>query len=177
MWTANSTSKTPSITEDNLNPAEPSLDALKAANFPKPQTPISVIGKKMVIKGEITSSEALHIEGRVEGPVDVGANYLHVGPEANVTSQITARELVVRGTVKGNVTLTDRLDIRSGGSLEGNAVAKRIMIEDGAYFKGSIDMRRAEQKLGSPEPAQAPKSNNPMVSALDWEANKLTPKM
>jgi cytoskeletal protein CcmA (bactofilin family) len=119
---------------------------------PQPQSGQAVIGKSIVIKGEITGSEALHIHGRVEGPIDVGANYLHIGAGATVVSDIKAGELVVRGTVRGNVILSDRLDVRTGGSLVGDVDAKRIIVEDGAHFKGNIDMHGPEQKPSAAMP-------------------------
>lgn len=117
----------------------------------RPQPPVKVqlqalIGRSISIKGEITGSEPLHIEGQFEGSIHLGDSVLHIGQNATVISKVSARELVVRGTLQGNSTLADRLEIRSGGSLIGNVTAKRISIEDGAYFKGSIDMRRPAEK-------------------------------
>ncbi len=142
----------PSTTPDKPSAPAPENERPRASISPIAPDPIArvagsgtqasaIIGKSIVIKGEVTGSESLHIEGRVEGAVNMGDNYVHIGPGATVISNVTARELVIRGTLKGNPTLTDRLDIRSGGSLDGNVVAKRVSIEDGAYFKGSIDMR------------------------------------
>jgi cytoskeletal protein CcmA (bactofilin family) len=150
MWKPNSRpADMPSAAADKnqLSSVQPQSDALKSpAPPPQPPSGQAVIGKSIVIKGEITGSEALHIHGRVEGPIDMGTNYLHVGAGATVISDIKAGELVVRGTVRGNVMLSDRLDVRIGGSLVGNVEAKRIIVEDGAHCKGNIDMRSPEQR-------------------------------
>jgi cytoskeletal protein CcmA (bactofilin family) len=114
---------------------------------------VAVIGKTISIKGEITGSEPLHIEGRVEGTVRFEGAYLNIGPEAVVKSQITAREVVVRGSVNGTVNVSERIDIRNGGSVVGDVVAHSVSIEEGAYFKGSIDMRRAEAAKAVQPPA------------------------
>ena len=111
----------------------------------------ATIGKSLVIKGEVTGSEALYIDGRVEGSINLAGNRVTVGRNGVVNASVTAREIVVLGKVKGNLTASDRVDIRSDGSLTGDVIAARISIEDGAYFKGGIDILRPEVKR--PEPA------------------------
>jgi cytoskeletal protein CcmA (bactofilin family) len=123
----------------------------------------ATIGKSLVIKGEVTGSESLYIDGRVEGSINLAGNRVTVGRNGIVSANINAREIVVLGKVRGNLTASDRVDIRSDGSLTGDVVAARISIEDGAFFKGGIDIRRAgqkangaeETKTASPEPAVA----------------------
>jgi cytoskeletal protein CcmA (bactofilin family) len=100
------------------------------------------IGKSLVIKGEVTGSESLYIDGRVEGSIHLPGNRVTVGRNGVVAANITAREAVILGKVRGNVTATDRVDIRNEGSLTGDVIAQRISIEDGAYFKGGIDIRK-----------------------------------
>jgi cytoskeletal protein CcmA (bactofilin family) len=152
MWKPGNTSEKPTLTPEP--PATSNLPQRpQPANFPGPlsaQPPQALIGKSIVIKGEVTGAESLYLEGRIEGTVDLSGHYFHVGQNASVVSNITARELIVRGTVHGKVTLDDRLDIRTGGSLIGDVNAKRISIEDGAYFKGSIDMRREQKERVQP---------------------------
>src|SRR5450432_2922519 len=111
----------------------------------------ATIGKSLVIKGEVTGSEALYIDGRVEGSINLAGNRVTVGRNGVVSANINAREIVVLGKVKGNLTASDRVDIRSDGSLTGDVVAARISIEDGAYFKGGIDIRKAGQKPNGEE--------------------------
>lgn len=104
------------------------------------------IGKSLTIKGEVSGSESLFIDGRVEGSISLAGNRVSVGRNGTVTANITAREVVVMGKVKGNLTASDRVEIRNEGSLIGDVVAQRIVIEDGAYFKGGIDIRKPGQK-------------------------------
>src|SRR5512133_309515 len=115
----------------------------------------ATIGKSLVIKGEVTGSESLYIDGRVEGSINLSGNRVTVGRNGVVAANISAREIVVLGKVRGNLTATDRVDIRNEGSLTGDVVAQRISIEDGAYFKGGIDIRKPGQKDQKEEPAVA----------------------
>jgi cytoskeletal protein CcmA (bactofilin family) len=105
----------------------------------------ATIGKSLVIKGEVTGSESLYIDGRVEGSISLAGNRVTIGRNGVVAANISAREIVVLGKVRGNLTASDRVDIRSDGSLTGDVVAARISIEDGAYFKGGIDIRKGGQ--------------------------------
>jgi cytoskeletal protein CcmA (bactofilin family) len=103
----------------------------------------ATIGKSLVIKGEVTGSESLYIDGRVEGSISLAGNRVTVGRNG-----VVAANIVVLGKVRGNLTASDRVDIRSDGSLTGDVVAARISIEDGAFFKGGIDIRKAGQPAG-----------------------------
>ncbi|MGD1025468.1 MAG: polymer-forming cytoskeletal protein [Candidatus Sulfotelmatobacter sp.] len=105
----------------------------------------ATIGKSLVIKGEVTGSESLYIDGRVEGSISLAGNRVTIGRNGVVAANINAREIVVLGKVRGNLTASDRVDIRSDGSLTGDVVAARISIEDGAFFKGGIDIRKGGQ--------------------------------
>jgi len=111
----------------------------------------ATIGKSLVIKGEVTGSESLYIDGRVEGSINLSGNRVTVGRNGVVSANINAREIVVLGKVRGNLTASDSVDIRSDGSLTGDVVAARISIEDGAFFKGGIDIRKAGQKANGEE--------------------------
>jgi len=120
----------------------------------------ATIGKSLVIKGEVTGSESLYIDGRVEGSINLSGNRVTVGRNGVVAANINAREIVVLGKVRGNLTASDRVDIRSDGSLTGDVVAARISIEDGAFFKGGIDIRKGgqptQQKPNGEEKAVSP---------------------
>src|SRR3954466_4461392 len=105
----------------------------------------ATIGKSLVIKGEVTGSESLYIDGRVEGSITLPGNRVTVGRNGVVNANINAREIVVLGKVRGNLSASDRVDIRTEGSLTGDVVAQRISIEDGAFFKGGIDIRKPGQ--------------------------------
>ena len=111
---------------------------------PAPAGDQATIGKGLFIKGEITGSESLFIDGKVEGSINLPGNRVTVGRNGQVAASITAREIVVLGKVRGNVTASDRVDIRAEGALTGDVAAARISIEDGAFFKGGIDIRKAE---------------------------------
>jgi cytoskeletal protein CcmA (bactofilin family) len=129
-------------------PSAPAMAAEPVA--PRPATTTTTadqatIGKSLVIKGEVTGSESLYIDGRVEGSINLAGNRVTVGRNWIVAANINAREIVVLGKVRGNLTASDRVDIRSDGSLTGDVVAARISIEDGAFFKGGIDIRKGGQ--------------------------------
>lgn len=107
------------------------------------------IGKSLVIKGEVTGSESLYIDGRVEGSINLPGNRVTVGRNGVVAANISAREIVIIGKVKGNLNASDKVDIRGEGSLTGDVVAQRISIEDGAFFKGGIDIRKPGQQAAN----------------------------
>jgi cytoskeletal protein CcmA (bactofilin family) len=115
----------------------------------------ATIGKSLIVKGEVSGSESLYIDGKVEGAISLPGNRVTIGRNGQVAANISAREIVVLGKVRGNCQASDRVDIRSEGSLTGDVIAARISIEDGAFFKGGIDIRKpgAESKTEkSPEP-------------------------
>ncbi|MDE3186164.1 MAG: polymer-forming cytoskeletal protein [Acidobacteriota bacterium] len=129
----------------------------------RPAAPVgeqATIGKGLFIKGEITGSESLFIDGKIEGSINLPGNRLTVGRNGQVSASITAREIVVLGKVRGNVSATDRVDIRAEGSLTGDVAAARISIEDGAFFKGGIDIRKPESKPAAAA-AAAPEAPKP----------------
>jgi cytoskeletal protein CcmA (bactofilin family) len=107
------------------------------------------LGASLHVKGEISGNEDLVIDGSVEGLVQLDERKLTIGATAKVTADIIAREVVVYGTVKGNLRAKDRIEIKKDGSVNGDLTTARIMIEDGAYFKGSIEIDRSEQKDSS----------------------------
>ena len=116
----------------------------------------ATIGKSLIVKGEVSGSESLYIDGKVEGAINLAGNRVTIGRNGQVAANIVAREIVVLGKVRGNCQASDRVDIRSEGSLTGDVIAARISIEDGAFFKGGIDIRKAgtEAKPGTPAVAE-----------------------
>jgi cytoskeletal protein CcmA (bactofilin family) len=150
MWKPNQQGNSPQT--PNNEPARPA--ATQTPSFePATRTPTAnaqpasvgdqaTIGKSLVVKGEVTGSESLYIDGKVEGAINLPGNRVTVGRNGQVAANITAREIVVLGKVRGNMTASDRVDIRSEGSLTGDVAAQRISIEDGAFFKGGIDIRK-----------------------------------
>jgi cytoskeletal protein CcmA (bactofilin family) len=136
-------------------PMAPSMNMNEPATVPRPVATTTsdqaTIGKSLVIKGEVTGSESLYIDGRVEGSINLSGNRVTIGRNGVVAANISAREIVVLGKVRGNLTASDRVDIRSDGSLTGDVVAARISIEDGAFFKGGIDIRKGGKTDAKPE--------------------------
>ena len=120
----------------------------------------AVIGKSVVLKGQIYGREDVTIDGEVEGTVELQEHRLTIGPNGKVVATIKAREIVVLGTVHGNIETREKIDIRKDAKVIGDIRTARIVIEDGAYFKGSIDIVRAE----APKPAAVPKPQ-PVASA------------
>ena len=116
----------------------------------------AVISKGLFVKGEISGSESLYIDGKVEGTINLPGNRVTIGRNGQVGANVTAREVVVMGKVRGNVSASDRVDIRAEGALSGDVAAARISIEDGAFFKGGIDIRKADAKPGQPHSGSAP---------------------
>jgi cytoskeletal protein CcmA (bactofilin family) len=110
----------------------------------------AVISKGLFVKGEISGTESLYIDGKVEGSINLPGNRVTIGRNGTVGANVTAREVVVMGKVRGNVSASDRVDIRAEGALSGDVSAARISIEDGAFFKGGIDIRKADAKPGTP---------------------------
>ena len=109
----------------------------------------ATIGRSVVIKGEISGAEALYIDGRIEGVINMPENRVTIGRNGSIQANISAKEVVIMGKVHGNVECTDRLDIRGEGSLTGDVVTQRISVEDGAVMTGSIQVRAAEVKVDS----------------------------
>jgi len=108
------------------------------------------IGKSVVIKGELMGSEDLTIEGNVEGTIQLRDHVLTIGPNGRIKAQIFAKAVIVLGEVHGNVSASDKVDIRENGSVDGDLIAPRVAIAEGAHFRGSVDMQR---KGGQPQPA------------------------
>jgi len=107
------------------------------------------IGKSIVINGELSGSEDLTIEGQVEGKIELRDHVLTVGSNGHIKAQVIAKSIVVLGHVTGNLTATERVDIRENGSVEGDIVAPRVAIADGSHFRGRIDMQRTEQSAAT----------------------------
>ncbi|MCL4522319.1 MAG: polymer-forming cytoskeletal protein [Acidobacteria bacterium] len=122
-------------------------------NDMRPVAPVSGsgarLGPSLHVKGEINGNEDLHVDGSVEGLISLEDRKLTVGASAKVSADISAREIVVFGTVKGNLRARDRIEIKKDGSVIGDLTTARIMIEDGAYFKGSIEIEREGVQPGA----------------------------
>jgi len=117
------------------------------------------IGKSVVIKGELNGSEDLTIEGHVEGTIQLRDHVLTIGPNGRIKAAVFAKSVIVLGEVTGNVTASEKVDIRDNGSVDGDIISPRVAIAEGAHFRGSVDMQRkggAPQAQGAkPEPAKS----------------------
>jgi cytoskeletal protein CcmA (bactofilin family) len=102
------------------------------------------IGKSIVINGELSGSEDLTIEGRVDGKIELRDHVLTVGTNGRIKAQVSAKAIVVLGSVTGNLNATEKVDIKESGSVEGDIVAPRVAIADGSHFRGSIDMQKKD---------------------------------
>ena len=122
---------------------------------------VAHIGKSVLVKGELSGSEDLYLDGEVEGSIDLQEHSLTIGPHGRVRANVKARDVVVHGKVDGNVEGTERVELKRSSVLVGDISTQRIVIEDGAFFKGAIDIKKdspkATQKVESAksEPAKA----------------------
>ena len=108
------------------------------------------IGKSVVIKGELNGSEDLTIEGHVEGKIELKEHVLTIGPNGKIKAAVFAKTVIVLGEVNGNVTASEKVDIRDGGSVDGDIVSPRVAIAEGAHFRGSVDMQCKGAQPGQP---------------------------
>jgi cytoskeletal protein CcmA (bactofilin family) len=122
------------------------------------------IGKSVVIKGELSGSEDLTIEGHVEGRIELKENILTIGPNGKIRAEVFAKAVIVLGEVTGNVNASEKVDIRDNGSVDGDITSPRVAIAEGAHFRGSVDMQRAGQKPAAGKPA-APATGTPAAAA------------
>ena len=122
------------------------------------------IGKSVVVKGALSASEDMTIDGLVEGTVELRQNVLTIAPNGKIMAKILAKSVVVLGHVHGNITAVEKIDIRDSGSVDGDLIAPRVAISEGAHFRGSIDMQRAGEKAEAKVPeakSQAPAAPTP----------------
>jgi cytoskeletal protein CcmA (bactofilin family) len=122
------------------------------------------IGKSVVIKGELNGSEDLTIEGHVEGTIQLRDHVLTIGPNGRIKAQVFAKAVIVLGEVTGNVTASDKVDIRDNGSVDGDIISPRVAIAEGAHFRGSVDMQRKGQPQGKgPQPQGVSQPKEPQA--------------
>jgi cytoskeletal protein CcmA (bactofilin family) len=149
MWNKEAQSEIPgtSQSKDSKMPGAP----LNAAAGNRPGSPVvrttACLGATIVVKGEISSDEDLQIDGKVEGPISLRGHRLTVGRTAELNSEISAREVVVYGNASGNLRARDRVEIKKDGQVIGDITTTRISIEEGAYFKGYIEIERSQSSV------------------------------
>jgi len=145
------------------SPIEPKKEITPVSSMPmgkfEPQSPTgsASIGKAVKVVGQIYSKEDLYVDGEIEGTVEALEHKLTIGPNGVVHAGVKAREVVALGTIQGNVEAHDKLEIRKDAKLVGDIRTARIIIEDGAYFKGSIDIMRPEPKVTTKPEKNGPK--------------------
>jgi cytoskeletal protein CcmA (bactofilin family) len=153
--------------DESVKPANIPASAVPAAPMqqtvapPQPESrrterDVVNIGKSVVIKGELNGSEDLTIEGQVEGKIELKDHALTIGPNGKIKAQVFAKSVIVLGEVNGNVTASEKVDIRDGGSVDGDIASPRVAIAEGAHFRGSVDM----QRKGGGQPAQKPQAQD-----------------
>lgn len=135
-------------------PTAPATEAVEHPHVASAALEHAIIGKGLLIKGEITGTESLYVDGRVEGSINIPNERVTIGTRGQVVASltasmnvgITAREIVIMGKVTGNVSASDRVEIRAEGTLTGDVSTSRISIADGAFFRGGVDIRKTEAK-------------------------------
>jgi len=153
-------SNTPASNPNAYNP-------VKTVTAPVDQ---ATIGRTLIIKGEISGSEALYIDGRIEGKITMPESRVTIGRNGKVDASIQAREVVVMGKVNGNIECSDRVDIRSEGSVTGDISTVRISVEDGAALKGGIQVHAEPKSLSQSQPQNQAKPEPPKALAATASA-------
>lgn len=174
--------------EDEVSPSTPAgvfnPKEVRSVETPKPGNEIRAemahIGKSVLVKGELSGSEDLYLDGEVEGSVELRGHSLTIGPHGRVKAHTQARHVVVHGKVDGNIT-ADRVELKASAIQVGNIVTQRVVIEDGAYFKGTIDIQREEKTENKPKPVVAAaaagvSSSSSAPSTAPAQASLLEPK-
>jgi cytoskeletal protein CcmA (bactofilin family) len=177
MWKRDEAVK-PASGQQPATPAAPSAPTQQASAPAAPQQPdtrrqierdVVNIGKSVVIKGELNGSEDLTIEGHVEGKIELKDHVLTIGPNGKIKAAVFAKAVIVLGEVNGNVTASEKVDIRDGGSVDGDIISPRVAIAEGAHFRGTVDMQRKGAQAGGqqpPKPAgQQPQQGQPAAVA------------
>jgi cytoskeletal protein CcmA (bactofilin family) len=159
MWNKETQPEVPGVPHAKTAPAP--MTPLSAPPAVRPGSPaantarsLACLGPTILVKGEISSEEDLQIDGKVEGPVSLKGHRLTVGRTAQLNSEINAREVIVYGNVSGNVRSRDRVEIKKDGQVIGDITTTRISIEEGAYFKGHIEIERSQSSNYSEKESQ-----------------------
>ena len=170
MWKRKEEENSPVVEPPVVQPSAavssaPPRTAEPARNDALRSTEVATIGKSVVVKGELSGNEDLVIDGDVEGSITLRGQTLTVGPHGRVRANIEARNVIMHGRVDGDIHATDRVELRKSASLSGNISTARISIEDGAFFKGGIDIQKAEPGAKTEPKLQAAVTPHPPVAA------------
>ena len=153
---------------------------VSTASVPQPENrrierDVVNIGKSVVIKGELNGSEDLTIEGHVEGTIQLRDHVLTIGPNGRIKAQVFAKAVIVLGEVTGNVTASDKVDIRDNGSVDGDIISPRVAIAEGAHFRGSVDMQRKAAPVAQAVKPVATAAAQPQAPLPQAAAQSQTP--
>ncbi len=158
--------------EKEVAPVSTSPQERKSESLPQePQRRIVAhLGKTLVVKGELSGGEDLYIEGQLEGTIELREHSLTIGPQGRVQANVNAKDVVLYGNLKGNVRAEDRVEISKSGSMVGDVVAARVIVEDGASIKGSVDIQKTTEAPRTPEikksDTQAPATSKPGANPI-----------
>ncbi len=158
----------------NTNAQQPAVNPVAATattpnlNVPKDsktqaytdRADVGHIGKSVVIRGELTGNEDLYLDGEIEGNIDLRDHKLVIGPNGKIKATITARDIVLHGRVEGNIAAAERVELKKSCSLVGDVSTQRIVIEDGAFFKGAIDIKENPNRETRVEPKKSVSSGS-----------------
>jgi cytoskeletal protein CcmA (bactofilin family) len=175
--------------DEYIPPAEPTPGSSYPPAAPAPPRPaepvrsepshsseVATIGKSVVVKGELSGSEDLIVDGEVEGSITLRGQSLTVGPNGRVRANIEARNVIIHGRVDGNIHASDRVDLRKSATLSGDIATARISIEDGAFFKGGIDIQKPEPGLKMESKPQASAAASPTPAPISSQGTLLETK-
>jgi len=167
----------PSSSPATATPSAPARPAEPARSEQLRSSEVATIGKSVVVKGELSGSEDLVVDGEVEGSITLRGQTLTVGPNGRVRANIEARNVILHGRVDGDILASDRVDLRKSASLAGNIATARISIEDGAFFKGGIDIQKAEPGAKTePKPQVAAAASTLVPGSLSSQPTLLESK-
>jgi len=138
------------------------------------RTDVAQIGKSVVIKGELSGSEDLYLDGEVEGSIELHDHNFTLGPNGRVRANVNAKEVIIHGKVDGNIVSSDRVELRKSAVLVGDIVTQRIVIEDGAYFKGGIDIRKDQSPKREQQSSSQTGTSTPVTPVTTASASAVT---
>jgi len=172
MWKTRKEEERPAMPSGRTEalPTSPAIAKEAPMDYPKApesRNDMAHIGKSVLVRGELSGSEDLYLDGQVEGSIELRGNSLTVGPNGRVHASINARDVVVHGKIEGNVNATGRVELKKTAIQIGDIVTQRIVIEDGAFFKGGIDIHKEAAKPAETKPqttATAASASAPAVS-------------
>lgn len=167
------TPPTPAVPATAAVPAAPAMSSTSVEARPAGTRDVVHIGKSVVIKGELNGSEDLTIEGHVEGKIELKDHVLTIGSNGRIRAAVFAKSVIVLGEVTGNVSATEKVDIRDNGSVDGDIISPRVAIAEGAHFRGSVDMKRSPTAAGKPE--AKPEAKAPEAKAVPATAPVANP--